>query len=415
MPFLIILGRGRIGGIRLNLIEKIKQFSGNSVSIPDCVWFCEDLKPTDIKLYKVLLDYGKLAYELEHGKITEEGFPIVSVSQDTLASKVGVSDRTIQTCLKRLEKVGLVKVESNRGYKKNNLIILVDSFYEIHASKTSGEDGRRGLRIVEKEIKRVPIKRVPIKIDKKKISYMEKLRELGGMTYTEKAILSISRHYDMLASRFNHLSGYRSLSKRNPQSHKNWKFFERVFYLCRERGWDANLYLEAQFDRARKYWKNNKIKFPLPNMLASEKAIAYFEKFLKDRQEKYQYDLKYKELMRGQKTKTVKQRLIEDIIRTAEYLSMYVREDGDGREREEDKAIRIYHSWESYSPAYLWTIPWFHEFIKELEIAEPDNEKVKEVLAEFEMINRNKKLQEVIKKTVEVVEREYNLPKNIAL
>jgi hypothetical protein len=107
--------------------------------------------------------------------------------------------------------------------------------------------------------------------------------------------------------------------------------------------------------------------------------------------------------------------LIEEIIETAKYLKMYINEDNDQQGRQEDKAIRLYHAWESYAPAYLWTVPWFHEFIRELELNNPESEKIKNVIAVFDMINRSKKLQEVVKKTVEVVEREYELPKNIAL
>lgn len=400
-----------------NLIEKIAELSDGCVVVPDEVWFCPDLKPVDIKLYKVLLDYGKLIYTLEHGKTTLDDLPIITVSQETLAEKVGVSDKTIKTSLDRLKAVKLIKIDANRGYKRNNHIILIGDFYGIKYDS-------RELKPVEREVKRVPIKRVPIKVseavkeskkeEEKVQTYKEKLRELGALSYTEKAIVAISKHYEMLASRFNHIGGYRSLSRKDPVTSKNWPYFEKLFNLCRDNGWDANLYLEAQFDRARKYWKNSRIKYPLPKMLCSDKAQKYFVSFLKDREEKYSMEARYVN-MGAKKTESVKQRLMKEIIKSAEYLSMYVKEDADGREREEDKAVRLFHSWESYSPAYLWTIPWFHEFIKELEVNDPENKKIQEVLAEFEMINRSKKLQEVVKRTAEVVEREYKLPGNIAL
>lgn len=394
----------------MNLIEKIAEISEGCTVVPDSVWFHPELKPTDIKLYKVLLDYGKKIYELEHGETTLDDYPVVTVSQLTLAEKVGVSDRTIQTCLKRLRKVGLIKIDGHRGFKRNNHIILTGDFFGIQPSDML--ETKEEIKPME-EIKRTPIKRVPIIIPKQ-TNHEEKLRELGGVTYTEKAILGIARHYEMLASRFNHIGGYRALSKRNPQDHNNWKYFEKLFYTCREKGWDANLYLEAQFDRARKYWKNNRIKYPLPKMINSDNAKKYFETYLKDRQEKYSQEARHVNLG-GQKTKSMRVLLMEEIISTAKFLKMYVSEEGDERSKQEDKAIRLYHSWESYSPAYLWTVPWFHEFIRELEIAEPENKKVKEVIEVFEMLNRSKKLQQVVLKTVEVVEREYDLPSNIAL
>jgi hypothetical protein len=397
--------------VELNLIEKITEIAGGCTVVPDSVWFCPELKPTDVKLYKVLLDYGKLIYTLENGKTTLDDYPIIDVAQLTLAEKVGVSDKTIQSCLERLKKVGLIKIDNNRGFKRNNHIILIGDFFGVTPESLEENDGR--LKVVEKEVKRVPIKRVPI-ILPKTTTYEDKLRELGGMTYSEKAIIAIAKHYEMLASRFNHIGGYRSLSKRDPQKHKNWPYFEKLFNLCRDKGWDANLYLEAQFERARKYWKDSRIKYPLPKMLCSDKAQTFFERYLKDRQEKYSKEGRHVNLG-AKKTESMKTLLMKEIIETAKYLKMYVREDVDLQGRQEDKAIRLYHAWESYAPAYLWTVPWFHEFIRELELSQPENEKVKSVIAVFDMLNRSKKLQEVVRKTVEVVEREYDLPKNIAL
>jgi hypothetical protein len=396
---------------KLNLIEKIIEVAGGCTVVPDSVWFHKDLKPIDVKLYKVLLDYGKIVFGLEHGKTTLDEYPIIDVAQVTLAEKVGVSDKTIQTSQERLRKVGLIKIDGNRGYKRNNHIILVGDFFGI--TPESLEENDRRLKVVEKEIKRVPIKRVPIILPKTS-RYEDKLREMGGMTYTEKAIIAVAKHYEMLASRFNHIGGYRSLSKRDPQKHKNWPYFEKLFNLCRDKGWDANLYLEAQFERARKYWKDSRIKYPLPKMLCSEKAQEFFVRYLKDRQEKYSKEARHVNLG-AKKTESMKTLLMREIIETTKYLKMYVRDDVEPQGRQEDKAIRLFHAWESYAPAYLWTVPWFHEFIREKELDHPENEKIKSVIAVFDMINRSKKLQEVVKKTVEVVEREYGLPNNIAL
>jgi hypothetical protein len=386
----------------LNLVELVTGIDG-ATAIPDAVWYCPSLTPTDVKLYKVLLDFGGTS-----SRTTKEGFPIISVSQMTLAEIVGVSVRTLQGCLGRLKSVKLIRVEGNKGFRHNNEIILTGEFFGVKSVK----EGR--LYVVEKQIKRVPVKRVPIKIDKAP-SYTEKLRELGGFTYTEKAVVAISRHYDMLVSRFNHTSGYRSLPRKDPQQHKNWKQFLKLYNLCKEKGWDVNLYLDAQFDRAKKWWKDSKIKYPMPNMLCSEKSIVYFERFLEDRQQKYEHDVTGKNTLKGQKTVSMKQKLIEDVVRSAQYLSMYIREDDDPNGRAEDKAVRLFHSWESYSAAYLYSIPWFREYLKELEKVQPDNKRVREVLETFAMIDRSSKLKELIRKAVEMAEKQFGIPGNIAI
>jgi DNA-binding transcriptional regulator GbsR (MarR family) len=340
----------------VNFVESVNEMCSGAVCVPDSVWFHPQLTATDVKLYKVLLDYAQKVLANPKGKVTLSGRPIITVSQLTLAEKVGVSLRTVQTCLGRLKTVKLIEI-NHKGIKRNNFIILSDEFYQGQKQTTVKEERR--LKIVEKPkaIKRTPIKRVPIKIVTVAVpsnieKYREKLKELGVVSYSEKAVTDLSKHYDMLASQFNHISGYRSLSRTNPQEHKNWKYFERLTNLCREHSWDAKVYLEAQFDRARKYWKNSKFKFPLPKMLCSEKAQEYFVDYLKDREEKYAQDVNGKERIAGRKTITMRQKLIQDVIYSAKGIALYAK---DSRA----KALRVFDAWEAYSPAYLWSIPCF--------------------------------------------------------
>lgn len=385
----------------MNLVELITG-TESATAIPDAVWDCPKLTPTDVKVYKVILDFSRTA------RTTREGLPIITVSQLTLSERVGVSVKTLQTCLERLKSVKLIQVKGNKGFRQNNDIILTGEFFGLKSVR----EGR--LYVVEKQIKRVPIKRVPIKIDKAP-TYEEKLRELGGFTYTEKAVVAVSRHYEMLVSRFNHSSGYRSLPRKDPQTHKNWKSFLKLYNLCRDSGWDVNLYLDAQFDRAKKWWKDSNIKYPMPNMLCSDKSKAYFQRFLEDREQMYGQDVTGKNTLKGQKTISMKQKLIEDVVRSAEYLAMYIREDEDLKGRAEDKAVRLFHAWESYSAAYLYSVPWFREYLKETEKAQPGNKRVKEVLVEFAMIDRSKAMKELINKAVVMAEKQFGIPHNIAI
>lgn len=389
----------------LNILERIQERTCGCVCVPDEVWFCDKLTPTDVKLYKVFLDYSRDVLEMKSGKLTQDGVPVITVSQKTLAERVGVSERTIQGCIKRLREVKLILVDDYKGFKRNNNYMLCEEFFEEKGTE-------RRLEVVEKPIKRVPIIRKAIKINKVK-SYEEKLRELGGHTYTEKAIIAISNHYNMLASKFNHLSGYRSLPKKNPQTHKNWKYFEKLHRMCVEKGWDSKLYLEAQFERAKKYWKNSKIKYPLPSMLCSEKSQQFFERWYEERKEKYAFDVRKHKVV-ARKTESVKQRIIREIVQSIENISMYIIGDTE-EERAESKALRIYHSWESYSPSYLYSIPWFKEYLNEIQDAYPDREKIETYMAEFQLFDRSKKLQGVIEKTVEIVENNFDVPSNIAI
>ncbi|MNW28278.1 hypothetical protein D3C74_51000 [compost metagenome] len=393
----------------MNLVEMIAGVAKDAVVIPESVWDCPDLTPTDVKLYKVLLSYGKRVYGLEHGKTTRHGYPIITVSQKQLSLKVGVSIKTLTSCLKRLKDVRLIKIDDNNGFKRNNNIILTGEFFGISSVPT--ETGR--LFVVEKPIVRKSVKRKAIKIGKTDY-YTEKLRELGGFTYSEKSVVAISKHYEMLVSKFNYTTGYRSLPKKNPQSHKNWKAFNKLYDLCMSKGWDSSLYLDAQFDRAKKWWKDSRMKFPLPNMLCSAKAQEYFERFLEDRKEKYGQDVAGKEKLKGQKTESLRSRVIQDVVRSAEYLSLYIHGDDD-KERAESKAVRLFHSWEGYSSAYLYSVPWFREYLNELVQSQPDNKRIQEVVSEFQMLDRSRTLQELVSKAVKMAENEFEIPHNIAL
>jgi len=391
----------------LNLFQKIQRVAGDSIVIPDEVWECEDLKPIDIKVYRLLLKYTKFILSSSKGKKTQDGEPIIDVSMKTLYTKLGVNSATLDSSLKRLEGVKLIHVDRYNGFKKNNHILVLGEFYNLSGTPeeiTSSEVEE----VAKKEIVRIPI----ILSSKKK--YLEKLRSIGGNTRQEKDILTIAKHYEMLVRKMNRMGGYRSLSVNNPTEHKNWGKFEKLYDLCIKNEWEPKYYLDAQFDKADKYWKNSKFKFPLPQMLCSKASQEYFEKWSKEREEMYAEDLHSKEKLRAQKTLTLKQQVIRDIVRSTEMLSMYCKY-GDDEEREQNKALRIYDVWSSYSSAYLYSIPWFKGFLKELEMTGLEHPRLKEVKADFALFDKNKKIQAVIQKTVQMCEEEFDIPANIAI
>lgn len=388
----------------LNLFQKIERVAGDSIVIPDSVWECEDLKPIDIKVYRLLLKYTKSILSSSKGKVTKDGEPIINVAMKTLYIKLGINSGTLDSSLKRLEGVRLIHVDRYNGFKKNNHILVLGDFFDFDEVKTDSEV----CDVAKKEIIRIPI----ILPSKKK--YLEKLRSIGGSTRQEKEILSIAQHYEMLVRKMNRMGGYSSLSKNNPTEHKNWSKFEKLFNLCDGKGWEPRYYLDAQFDKADKYWKNSKFKFPLPQMLCSKASQEYFEKWTKEREEIYAEDLHSKEKLRAQKTLSLKQQVIRDIVRSTEMLSMYCNH-GTDEEREQSKALRIYDVWSSYSSAYLYSIPWFKSFLKELDMSGSSHPRLPEVKKDFELFDKNKKIQMVIQKTVNMCENEFSIPANLAI
>jgi hypothetical protein len=202
-------------------------------------------------------------------------------------------------------------------------------------------------------------------------------------------------------------AGYSVVSMKNPKASKNYIHFERVFEVCRIKGWDTKLYLEAQFDRS-KNW--TKVKFPLPNTLYSLHAFRHFTNYLANIKRTYEKDVGGRAKEKGSVTKTLRQQVIDGIVTTAEILNRYI-SNTPMDDKEQYKAMKIFQSWGEYSPFYLWSIPWFHQVIKEL----PPTKKVQECKKEFERISSSQNIQRLIEITVKQVEEHFNLPDNVSL
>lgn len=65
-----------------------------------------------------------------------------------------------------------------------------------------------------------------------------------------------------------------------PKSSKYWNSLFKAYSLCKENGWDYKQFLECQFESS-KFWEHRKtIRYPMPNMLYTERAIVAFYSYL---------------------------------------------------------------------------------------------------------------------------------------
>lgn len=253
------------------------------------------------------------------------------------------------------------------------------------------------------------IKRVPIKVHRKPIKLPSfiigqvKLWELMEET-REDDILAIAEHFNMVMMKVSSKAGYNTLSLSNPTQHKNFIHFERVYEICRMKGWDANLYIESQFERA-KGWE--KVKYPLPHMLYSTGALRFFTNHLSTIIQKYERDTRGKERQKGKETKSLRQIIVDDIVRSAKNLSESI-SSAKSNDKAQTKALKLFQSWADYSPYYLYSVPWFHDVIKEI-----DGALILKYREEFEKINKSPMIKGIIKETVSQVEEYYGLPENI--
>lgn len=66
---------------------------------------------------------------------------------------------------------------------------------------------------------------------------------------------------------------------RNKKLSRLWKPIWKTFMLCKEHEWDWKIYLDAQFESF-KNWNKSNLKFPMPNMLYSERALNAYDNYI---------------------------------------------------------------------------------------------------------------------------------------
>ena len=259
------------------------------------------------------------------------------------------------------------------------------------------------LKVAEKFIRKpIKIHRESIKLPSR-LKYYMKLRQLQLETRTED-IVEISEHYNMLVQETTKKAGHTALPYKNPEKGKHWIHFETVYEICRLKDWNPKVYLEAQFKRA-KGWK--KIPYPYPNSLYSDSALKYFISYYGEMRRKYEKDANKKRRVIEKQTMSIQDRIRTSIEKDCNMLKNKLKGSSD---REKDKALIIFQSWVSFSPFYLWSIPWFHEITGDLRGKHIDSIKI-----EFDRINKSPMMQEVISKHVQKMEQQNNIPDNISL
>lgn len=253
------------------------------------------------------------------------------------------------------------------------------------------------------DVLRTPIRRKAILTGYSKMRL--KIRELEELSRNSD-MLNIKKHYEMLARTLCH----RELRlDQGRMAARNGKQVEEIYEICRIKGWDYRLYVEAQFKRGMGV-KSIKFSVPPIESFTSVNALRYFTNYLSTLKQSYRHDLEGREKEKGKQTTTRRGEVMEGIIKSVELLDRYSRQSGY-TDLAQYKAIRIFQSWEELSPYYLFSIPWFHEILKEdLESRFVDGYREK-----FKVIQGSTELQDLIKKVVRQVEAHYNLPGNIQL
>ena len=265
-------------------------------------------------------------------------------------------------------------------------------------------------------IVRTPIIRKAIKIKRqavKLVNYRQRLAELSREYVTsDLGVMRLVKHYEMLARNFKKQTWYDVLGGKG-KNHRNWGMFVKLFDFCKLNGYDGKHYIEAQFHRAGKYWNDG--RYPLPNMLLGEKASKWYVNYVKDLKEKYSKDVHADEKMASKQTISVQSQVLQDVAESVKTLKFYMGTIKTIKSPEHIKVSIIYSFWTSFSPYYLYSVPWFRKYVDEMISNGEEHSGIKQAHDEFARIDKSKQLQQLISEGVEVAEDELSIPRNISL
>ena len=266
-------------------------------------------------------------------------------------------------------------------------------------------------------IVRTPIRASRTKLTSYSFSNMlaqakNKLKSLQNVkTAYDREVIKIADYYDYKCRSVLYSTGFRCLSK-DFRNHKNWKFLERIYELCKSKGWDYRIYIDSQFDRC-KYW-NRKQKYPYLNQFNSENAIKYYTKYVKDYEESSSVTKSVK--IKPQKIKAVNDKIIGEVVKDCESISNYIlkaktRKVNEGLSDQQIKMIYISDHWLNLSASYLSTIPWFIRYLSYM----PEEKLITELKSEIESIQSSKKMTELTSNIVTSIEEKMSIPKTLCV
>ena len=116
----------------------------------------------------------------------------------------------------------------------------------------------------------------------------------------------------------------------------------------------------------------------------------------------------YKKVQEVKETNVISM-ITKDILKSVSILKMYINDLNNRNNNSiENKVYVVYMHWESLSPFYLWSIPWFHELLDM-----QSNDSSAKAKKDFAWINKDTELQMIIKHATNEIENQYNIPSNI--
>jgi len=125
-------------------------------------------------------------------------------------------------------------------------------------------------------------------IDKK----LEWFKDIKSVVFTEDELDCLENmvpYYENLICKHCNLLSYPLLTNSQYKKRsKNWTPLWKTYSLCKEHNWSFKIYLDSQFESYSNWGSKNLVKFPLPNMLYSERAVKAYEAYVYRNEGAYQ-------------------------------------------------------------------------------------------------------------------------------
>lgn len=279
-------------------------------------------------------------------------------------------------------------------------------------SKKNTKANNSKTKIIRKAIK---VQRTPIMVLPKSIkiqSAKQKLKLLQNVkTPFEKEVLKVVEYYEYKCRQAIHSTGFKALGK-DFRNHKNWKFFVKIYEMCKENGWDFRVYVDSQFDRVQ-YWKRKQL-YPYANQFTSEGAIKYYHGYIKDYKEKHSITGNIS--VKSEKVKSVNQQIIDDVVKDCEGIFEYIEKAKKRRINkdltpEQLKILYLSDHWMGLSVSYLSSIPWFLTYLEQF----PEETFLVELKQGINAIKGSNRLFSLTSEIVDKVEKQMGIPETLCM
>lgn len=206
---------------------------------------------------------------------------------------------------------------------------------------------------------------------------LERFKNLAAMKFTEQELDCLDNmipyYENLICSRTGELE-HKLLKNARYKKSPHWKHIWKVWQLCYERGWDWRVYLDSQFESFENWEVKGTYKWPLPNMLYSERAVKAFEAYIYRNETAYQkegHNIKAVPKNTGnyqqeatKKIKSAVEVIGQDLRRWSQYPMRIFKTVPEKERRKMEKAKSIIDNWMDNLPVeYLATIPEILDYI----------------------------------------------------